>query len=313
MSSGVESRARVARRAAELAAARVPFVRATVVRAQLPTSAEPGDTAVVLGDGSIDGFVGGQCAETSVIVAAADVLTSGEALLLRVLPGDDPDTFPDTPGARTVVNPCLSGGAVEIFLEPQLPAPLVAIVGASPIAEALASFAKSLSYEVERATAVAVTPGTTAVLVATHGHDEEAWVRAALDAGVGFIGLIASPTRGAAVLGSLGLTDAERARVHSPVGLWIGARTADEIALSILAEIVKAIRLDGLQPSVLTAQPEPVTFGRAPAAPVEQLTTAIDPICGMTVVVAADTPTATVNGEQFWFCCTGCRDRHLAA
>ena len=90
-------------------------------------------------------------------------------------------------------------------------------------------------------------------------------------------------------------------------------RTADEIALSILAEIVKAIRLDGLQPSVLTAQPEPVTFGRAPAAPVEQLTTAIDPICGMTVVVAADTPTATVNGEQFWFCCTGCRDRHLAA
>lgn len=307
MSTGVQTQARIAARISELTAARVPFVRATVVRAQFPTSAQPGDTAIVLGDGSMDGFVGGQCAETSVRVAATEVLEAGEALLLRVLPGDD-DTFPDTPGARTVVNPCLSGGAVEIFLEPLLPAPLVSIVGTSPIAEALASLAKAVSYEVERATAVAISPGTTALLIATHGNDEEAWVRAALDAGVGFVGLVASPKRGSAVVASLGLTAGERERVRTPLGLWIGAKTADEIALSILAEIVKAIRLDGLRPSAAAAAAEPVTFGRAPVA---ELVTAIDPICGMTVVVGSDTPTATVDGEQHWFCCTGCRDRFL--
>ena len=106
--------------------------------------------------------------------------------------------------------------------------------------------------------------------------------------------------------------ECERTRVHAPVGLWIGARTADEIALSILAEIVQAIRLDGLQPSAPTAEPQAVAFGRA-AAPAHELVTAIDPICGMTVVVADTTPTATVDGDQFWFCCTGCRDRHVAA
>lgn len=313
MSSGADSRARVAARISELTEARVPFVRATVVRAQDPTSATPGDTAVILGDGTMDGFVGGQCADTSVRVAAAEVLEAGEALLLRVLPGDD-DEFPDTPGARTVVNPCLSGGAVEIFLEPQFPPPLITIVGVSPIAEALASMAKSVMYEVERATSIAVPHGTTAVVVATHGHDEEAWLRAALDAGVGFVGLVAGPKRGGAVLDSLGLTSAERERVHTPLGLWIGAKTADEIALSIMAEIVKAIRLDGLRPSATPTgssaapQAQPVPFGRTEP---QALVTAIDPICGMTVIVAPDTPAAELDGERYWFCCPGCQRRFV--
>lgn len=313
MSSGADSRARVAARITELTEARVPFVRATVVRAQFPTSATPGDTAIVLGDGSMDGFVGGQCAETSVRVAATEVLEAGAALLLRVLPGDD-EEFPDTPGARTVVNPCLSGGAVEIFLEPQLPAPLVAIVGTSPIAEALASLTKGVSYDVERATSIAVTPGTSAIVVATHGHQEEEWLRAGLDAGVGFIGLIASPKRGTAVVESLGLTAAERERVHTPLGLWIGAKTADEIALSILAEIVKAIRLDGLRPSAertatgASPSTQAVAFGRSEQPPP---VTAIDPICNMTVIAAPGTPSATLDGARYWFCCTGCQSRFV--
>ncbi len=324
MSSGSDSRARVASRISTLTAARVPFVRATVVRAQFPTSAQPGDMAIVLGDGSMDGFVGGQCAETSVRVAATDVLEGGEALLLRVLPSGDTE-FPETPGARTVVNPCLSGGAVEIFLEPQLPPPLVTIVGTSPIAEAVGSLAKAISYEIEFATAIAISPGTTAVLVATHGHNEEAWVRAALDAGVGFVGVVASPKRGQAVVDALGLSPDERERIHTPIGLWIGAKTADEIALSILAEIVKAIRLDGLRPSEGPPVLASAAFAHEPTHELTDaasgalehsdgpaLVTARDPICGMTVIVAPDTPTATIAGEQIWFCCTGCRDRAVA-
>src|SRR4051812_233646 len=93
---------------------RRPFVHATVVRAQEPTSARAGDAAIILDDGSIEGFVGGQCAESSVRIAALDALRDGRTMLLRVLP-DGAAEFPDSPGARVVVNRCHSGGAVEIF------------------------------------------------------------------------------------------------------------------------------------------------------------------------------------------------------
>jgi xanthine dehydrogenase accessory factor len=277
----------------ELAARRVPFVHATVVRAQEPTSARAGDDAIVLSDGSIEGFVGGQCAEGSVRTAALGTLTDGKALLLRVLPeGQSP--FPDSPGARVVVNPCLSGGALEIFLEPRLPAPLVHVVGETPVSQAVAALAAALGHEVSR---TGPPSHATAVVVSSLGRAEEDAIRAALDAGVGYIGLVASPRRGAEVLATMGLTEVERARVKSPAGLWIGARTAEEIALSIMAEIVSAIRLGGL------AVEAPL-----PPAPAQ----ALDPVCGMTVVVGPQTPHAVIDGVEHWFCGTGCRDRFAA-
>src|ERR1700712_655578 len=112
---------RINARMSELLTQRVPFVHATVVRAQDPTSARAGDAAIVLADGTIEGFVGGQCAEGSVRSAALGALADGKTVLLRVLP-DDAGSFPESPGAQVVVNPCLSGGAMEIFLEPLLPA-----------------------------------------------------------------------------------------------------------------------------------------------------------------------------------------------
>ena len=174
------------------------------------------------------------------------MLASGEALLLRILPEGE-EAFPDAPGARTVVNPCLSGGAVEVFLEPMLPAPLLAVVGTSPIADAVAELAEPLGFAVSRdGDGPAQPAGATAVLISSHGRFEEESIRAALDAGVGLIGLVASHTRGAAVLDGLGLTDEERARVRTPIGVEIGATTAGEIALSIMAEIVRAVRVEGL-------------------------------------------------------------------
>src|ERR1700750_897685 len=115
--------ARLSRRADELRSAATPFVVATVVRAQLPTSVHMGDAALVRGDGTIEGFVGGTCAEQSVRLHALRALETGEALLLRILPGDD--DAPAAEGAVTVQNPCLSGGSLEIFLEPMLPSPRV--------------------------------------------------------------------------------------------------------------------------------------------------------------------------------------------
>lgn len=230
-------------RVAQLRRARTPFVHATVVRAQQPTSAHPGDEAILLSDGTIEGFVGGHCAQNSVRAAALGALQTEQSVLLRVLPDGDV-AFPETPGACVVVNPCLSGGALEIFLVPELPAPLLRICGDTPIADALVRVCEVLGYDVQRDAADAGLDQVSAVVIASHGGPEAEQIRAALDAGVGYIGLVASRVRGAAVLSGLDLTGCERARIHTPVGLPIGARTPAEIAVSIAAEVISALRGD---------------------------------------------------------------------
>ncbi|WP_305784232.1 XdhC family protein [Symbioplanes lichenis] len=270
----------IAERAATLTQQRQPFVHATVVRAQQPTSARPGDAAVILSDGSLEGFVGGHCAEGTVRAAALDTLRDGSTLLLRVLPSAS-DDFPEAPGARVVVNPCHSGGAIEIFLRPVLPARVVTVAGSSPIAAAVRELALFLEWEVGSAYS-----GASAAVVASLGSDDHAAVRAALDAEVGHVALVASRRRGSALVEELGLTAGERARVHFPAGLDIGARTPQEIALSIMASLVGVPRV------------------AAVAAP----RTAVDPVCGMTVTVGPD---AVVAGDHY-FCCTGCRDAYAA-
>jgi len=236
---------RMDERARQLLRARTPFVHATVVRAAPPTSAHAGDEAILLPDGTIEGFVGGHCAQNSVRKAAMGALQAGESVLLRVLPDGDVH-FPDAPGACVVVNPCLSGGALEIFLVPQVPVPLVRVFGATPISDAVVDLCGVMGYDAE-AGDIADLSGTTAVVIASLGGPEAEQVRAALDAGVGYIGLVASRVRGESILSSLDLTDAERERVHTPVGLPIGAKTPAEIAVSIVAEVVKSIRVDGLK------------------------------------------------------------------
>jgi xanthine dehydrogenase accessory factor len=286
-------------RAAELHSEGVPFVHATVVRAQSPTSARPGDDAVILADGTMEGFVGGQCAEESVRAAAVGALEDGEPLLLRVLPAGDPG-FPEADGARVVVNPCLSGGALEIFLEPHLPAPVVAVVGETPIADALAGMAEALGFGFDSYRTLAGHPpeGASAVIVCSLGRDEEESIRSALDAGVPFVGLVASKRRGQAVLDATGLSEAERARVHTPVGLDIGARAAPEIALAIMAELVRELHNGGLKASERSDREHPVQF--------------VDPVCGMTVVVGPTTAHRQVAGADIWFCSAHCRDTYAA-
>jgi xanthine dehydrogenase accessory factor len=284
-------------RVEELTRSGVPFVQATVVRAQEPSSARPGDRAIILADGTMEGFVGGQCAAGSVRTAALGALDSGQSLLLRVLP-DGTDVFPESPGASIVVNPCLSGGAMEIYLEPLLPAPVLHVVGGSPTADALAALAPAVGFVVVRADDGAEPAGATAVVVSSHGGDEVGAVRTALAHGVGFVGVVCSHTRGEALLAELDLSEADARRVHLHVGLDIGARTAPEVALSIVAAIVRGIRLEGLVAPVAT---------RAFADP----TQAVDPVCGMTVTIGPDTAHATVDGVDHWFCNPGCRTRYL--
>ena len=287
---------RLLARETELQNARVPYVYATVVRAQSPTSSRPGDDAIVLGDGSIEGFVGGQCAEESVRRAALNAMESGESVLLRVLPEGDAG-FPNVAGAQVAVNPCLSGGALEIFLEPLFAMPLVVVVGSAPIALATTRMTDALGYRARLAPSLVEADFTdaSAVVIATHGHDEPEAIRAALDAGVQFIGLVASAKRGGAVLGAMDLLDAEQVSVRTPVGVYLGAKTPEEIALSILGSVVQAFRSGDLG-----------AVDRSTPILVREV---IDPVCGMTVIVRPDTPHKVVDGVDYWYCCTGCRDR----
>jgi xanthine dehydrogenase accessory factor len=280
--------AELSARAQSLATARTPFVVATVVRAQRPTSVRAGDSALVLGDGTIEGFVGGACAEQSERMQALRALETGEAMLLRILPGDEEAAAGE--GAVTVQNPCLSGGALEVFLEPRLPAPRVVVVGDTPVAGALVRLGAGVGLVVAVGDGEAQpAEGDLALVVASHGRNELRALRRALDVHLPYVGLVASRVRGAAVVEELragGVTEERLAALETPAGIDIGARTPEEIALSILARIVAVRRSQVSAP--------------APA-------TAVDPVCGMSVAAAAGAVQLAYDGDIVYFCCEGCR------
>ena len=246
--------AAMSRRVRQLADHGESFVTATVVRAQSPTSVVAGNVALVLPDGTIEGFAGGACAEHSVRAYALRALQGGEALLLRILPfGDDAGIGPEgrevasEDGAVTVENPCLSGGAIEVFLEPVVPAPRVLVVGDTPIAGALLRIGAELGLDAVAADGDTLRPrpGDLALVVAAHGRDELHALRAGLDAGLPYVGLVASAKRGDGVIGELrgdGVPAELLERIDVPAGMDIGARTPAEIALSILAKVVAVRR-----------------------------------------------------------------------
>jgi xanthine dehydrogenase accessory factor len=295
----------LSRRAQELAAEGVAFATATVVHVQRPASVEPGNVALVLADGSIEGFVGGVCSEHSVRAYALQALATGRPVLLRILPFAEEAEVVGEDGTATVQNPCLSGGAIEVFLEPVLPAPRVLVVGDTPIAEAVMRIAPELGFDVVGVSGgdVDPRPGDLALVVAAHGRDELHTLRRGLEAGLPSVALGASTKRGTGVLAELrgdGVPDALLARIDVPAGLDIGARTPAEIALSILAKIV-AVRRSG-QPVTVVDDLPATTAGAL----------AIDPICGMTVAPVASTPSLRRDGETVYFCCEGCKAKFLA-
>jgi xanthine dehydrogenase accessory factor len=298
----------LARRAEELAAQGAAFATATVVRAQRPTSAHAGDVALITSDGNIEGFVGGICAEHSVRLFAWTAMKSGEPMLLRILPTEEEvaahqDAQQD--GAVTVLNSCLSGGAIEIFLEPTLPTPRVNIVGSKPIAAALEQLGPQFDLDLA---AVGDNPaqlreGDLGIVIAAHGKGELEALRAALDAELPYVGLVASPKRGKALLDELreaGVPDEQLDRVDYPAGIDIGARTPPEVALTILARLIEVRYSDKYS--------APLNSPSSAPAP----TFAVDPICGMTVTMGDSTPHLEHDGETIWFCREACKTEYAA-
>jgi xanthine dehydrogenase accessory factor len=317
----------LSRRSRELAAAREPFVTATVVRAQHPTSVLPGSVALILADGTIEGFVGGACAEQSVKAQSVAALESGEPVLLRILP--DPEqpsaegrAAKPEEGVVTVRNPCLSGGAIDIFLEPLLRPPRVVVVGETPTGAALARIGEELGLDVVFSDGHEPEPAhdDLGLIVAAHGRDELHALRRGLELNVPYVGLVASDRRGAGVMANLradGVADGLLERIDVPAGMPIGSHTAGEIAVSILAKVVSVRRgADTTAAGTATAPgavdgasevPEPELRAAPSSSPL-----AVDPICGMTVAAVESTPSVQRDGKTVYFCSEGCRAKFEA-
>jgi xanthine dehydrogenase accessory factor len=304
---------RIVAEAGELARVGRPCALATVVWRQGPSSGKTGCRALVTDTGELRGWIGGACAEPAVLRAARQVLADGTPRLLLL---GTPDQFGATvPDGMTVVPiSCQSEGALEVYIEPVEPAPHLVVVGRSPMARTLTELARVLGW---RSVLVDVADFDTAetdrhslVVVATQGHGDEDAVRRALVAQPRYLGLVGSRRRGAAVLGYLadrGLSTGQLDHVQVPAGLDLGHTTHREIAVAILAELVR-LRASG----ALRDASGSTSDGKSIDAPAE----AVDPVCGMTVTAGPEAFPREYAGLTYYFCAAGCRrefDRDPAA
>lgn len=283
----------ILQRAADLARREEPFVLAVVVSRRPASSAQPGNMALITAAGAFEGWLGGSCTQPTVVREAQRALADGQPRLLVLTPDPDAER---RPGVDVFPMTCHSGGSVEIHLQPVLPAPRLVVFGDSPIARALSALGNAMGYSVVADPQEASVP--LYAVVAAMGEDDEEAIRAALALHPDYLGVVASAKRFAQMRETLlaqGMPAEALDAIYCPAGVRIGARAPEEIALSILAEIVEQRR---------AAQPVEVEE-RAPLS-------AIDPICGMTVEIATARHTAEHAGRTWYFCCGGCRSRFLA-
>lgn len=313
-------------RAAELTQAGRPFALATVVAVQRPTSARPGAHGIIHPDGSIEGWVGGSCAQPIVVREAIRAIASEEPRLLRLTREPVEDARRGDSILEYVMT-CHSGGTMEIYVEPHVPRPELWVAGTTPIASALVALGSAIGFRVSLIDPIAVAddfPAAEAVLasddlaalepdaspyvvVATQGQwDEEALV-AALRRRVAYVGLVSSPTRASAVRAWLheeGVPEESVAALRAPCGLDLGATAPEEVAVSILAELVSVRRGRSTFGAAAAAEAveEPATEGRI---------VLVDPVCGMTVDRDQVRHIAEHAGVVYAFCSVGCRSRFV--
>lgn len=310
----------VLHRANRLKADGISFVLATVVRCEAPTSAKPGDKAVIDGDGAVDGWIGGGCVEPAVVATARKALKDGQPRLIRISPNGD------AAGEEGIIEfgmTCHSGGTVDIFIDPVVRPPALLVIGASPAAVSLTELASRAGFAV-----TAAFPGADArlfpdahhlvaslepselsglkpdfVVVATQGKRDEAGLEAALATGADYVTLIASRRKAEKLREYLADKGFEGGRIEaiiSPAGLDIGAVTPQEIAVSVLAALVQRRRAQPAAEAPRAGEPE--------SEPIpEPRQSAVDPICGMTVEVATAEYRSEYRDQVYYFCCAGCR------
>jgi xanthine dehydrogenase accessory factor len=292
----------VLQEASDLAKRGEAFALATVVWRQGPSSSQQGSRAIITAAGELRGWIGGACAEPVVIREARQVIADGAPrLLLLGTPGQFGAAVPD--GMTVVPISCQSEGALEVYIEPVVPAPSLVVVGRSPMAQTLTELARAVGWRVALIDGSDFTTAdaseSSMVVVATQGHGDEEIVELAVAARPSYLGLVGSRKRGAAVLGYLadrGVPQDQLDRVRVPAGLDLGPTVHQEIAVAILAELVQ-VRASGE-----LGRPGAAGATAAPAQP-----EAVDPVCGMTVTAGPASYPLEYEGVTYYFCRAGCR------
>lgn len=307
------------RKAVALRAEGQSFATATVVKYQSPISGKPGDKAIVLADGKIWGWIGGGCAQPLVVREALKAIADGRPKLVRISPSGGSGS---EEGVVDYTMTCHSGGSLDIFIEPVLPKPQILIMGRSLVAQTLARLGKAAGYAVtviapgvEREnfpgadligealdlSSMKMTPHTY-IVVSTQGqHDEEA-LEQALRTDAPYVAFVASPQKAEKILdalGETGIAPEQLSRVKAPAGLEIGAVSPEEIAVSILAEIVRVSKL----------RPNRIELQDTTALPAPANAEVKDPICGMIVDTTRGKHKSEYQGTVFYFCCAGCKQK----
>jgi len=277
-------------------------VLATVVRCEAPTSARPGDKAVITADGRLRGWIGGSCSEPVVRREALRALADGTPQLIHIVGDAGEVKQVRKRGELSIATTCPSGGSLDVFVEPRVPKPLLLAFGDGPAAATLVRLAELTGFRARALgqsdlASLEVPAGAEVyAVVATMGHFDEDALEAVLAHPSLDVSLIASTRRAAAVrveLARRGLDEETLARVRTPAGKVRGG-TQEEIALLALAEVVAARRKRGARPAAAVATAAPVTF-------------VTDPVCGMTVDPLTSPHKLTVGDQSYWFCGAGCK------
>ena len=246
------------------------------MRHEAPISGKPGDKAIILADGSLHGWIGGGCTQPVIIKEARKALDDGSPRLVRITPTAS-EVFVE--GITEYPMTCYSGGALDIYIEPIMPRPQLVVLGHSVVAQALVRLGRVMSYRV-----VVHAPGATAelfpdadvfydtfdltgltqtpqtfVVVSTQGHGDEEALEAVSQLDVPYAAFVASRRKAAQVVANLearGVAADQLASIRTPAGLDIGARLPEEIAVSVLAEVVGELRGKRIETQFVEADAE---------------------------------------------------------
>ncbi len=297
------------------------YAKATVVRRKIPSSGKPGDSAIILEDGTMHGWIGGGCTQGIVLKEALLAIKDGKTKFISISPEAVEGTAADT---KLYTMTCQSGGAVDLFIEPILPKPQLVIFGTSHIAIALAKIALAMDYKV-----TAVHPKNDAsdyghlaglsvvnsfgkdeisentyLIVCTQGHGDEAALEMAINTDNEYIAFVSSRKKAHAIFNTLrsgGITFDQLKKIKTPAGLDIQAKLPEEVAISILAQIIEDIRMP--LSSEISSENRSTDIADY----------YINPVCDIPVHKQTAKHVLSYQDESVYFCCDGCKVKFEAA
>ena len=253
-----------------------PFAIAFVVNREVPSSGKPGDKAVITKDGKITGWIGGGCTRGIVLKEALEAIDTGKPRLVKISPDGKVES---SPGVNAYPMTCHSGGTVELYIEPVLPKPQLLVMGKSNVAMALAKLGKAMDYpvtiaaksidktgfgDVDRIIEKGLKKGdvttNTCIVVCTQGENDEDALEQAVKSDAPYIAFVASMRKANAIFTTLrqrGITFEQLKKIKTPAGLNINAKLPEEVAVSILAQIIEFIRKEDAEMPTLKKESKP--------------------------------------------------------